>query len=368
MNCLNPNLVIRDETDTDVVAIHDVTLAAFESMEISSHTEQYIIEALRAANALQISLVAELDGQVVGHIAFSPVKLSSGMPGWVGLGPVSVVPEHQRKGIGKALIETGLSRLKSLKAQGCCLVGHPEYYKKFGFQNPEGLVLEGVPKEVFFALSIHGSIPDAKVTFHNAFKAEGPPVAGGDCPDWNRGVYVMRTHVALLRGINVGGRATIPMKELALLFLTLGCENVQTYLRTGNLVFESSRDAGELEELFESAIAREFSLSIPVVVRSREQFANYLVNAPFHSESKSDPSHLLLYLSKSLPLDTAVGDLLVKAAAGESAKQAEDAIWIYFPDGIGRSKVTPSIVDRSIGSPATGRNWNTLLKISELFT
>lgn len=180
MNCTNLNIVIRDEIDTDIVAISDVTQAAFESLEISNHTEQYIIEALRAANALPISLVAELDGQVVGHIAFSPVKLSDGTQGWFGLGPVSVEPEYQRKGIGKALIETGLSRLKNLKAQGCCLVGHPEYYKKFGFQNVDGLVLEGVPKEVFFVLSLHGPVPEGEVTFHNAFKADGQPAAGGD--------------------------------------------------------------------------------------------------------------------------------------------------------------------------------------------
>src|SRR5512134_337309 len=103
--------VIRDETKADYAAITEVTAAAFESLEISGHTEQFIIEALRSAGALTVSLVAEVDGRVVGHIAFSPVAVSDGARNWYGLGPVSVLPEHQRRGIGKALIREGLSRL-----------------------------------------------------------------------------------------------------------------------------------------------------------------------------------------------------------------------------------------------------------------
>lgn len=141
--------VIRNETDADVTTIADVTVVAFQSLEISNHTEQFIIEALRAAKALTLSLVAEVDGGVVGHIAFSPVTISDGTQNWYGLGPVSVLPEYQRKGIGMALIREGLSRLNDLSAQGCCLVGHPEYYRRFGFENLPGLVLEGVPQEVF---------------------------------------------------------------------------------------------------------------------------------------------------------------------------------------------------------------------------
>lgn len=166
--------VIRSETVADIDAIRDVTVAAFRSMAISNHTEQFIIEALRDAHALTLSLVAELDGQVVGHIAFSPVVLSDGTPDWYGLGPLSVLPECQRHGIGKALIEEGLMRLKAMGARGCCLVGHPDYYRKFGFRNAPELVLEGVPSEVFFALSFDGDLPQGQVTFHEAFKADGP--------------------------------------------------------------------------------------------------------------------------------------------------------------------------------------------------
>lgn len=165
---------IRDEIKDDAGAITEVTVAAFESMEISDHTEQFIVEALRSARALTLSLVAEMDGRVVGHIAFSPVTISDGATDWYGLGPVSVLPAYQRMGIGKALIREGLSRLKALNARGCCLVGHPQYYKKFGFENVAGLIHEGVPPEAFFALSFDGRYPQGKVTFHEGFKANNP--------------------------------------------------------------------------------------------------------------------------------------------------------------------------------------------------
>ena len=176
MNPVNPGMVIRDETDADIGAITEVTIAAFESLQISNHTEQFIIEALRAAKALTVSLVAELDGRLIGHIAFSPVTISDGKRNWYGLGPVSVLPEYQRQGIGKALILEGLSRLKNLNAQGCCVVGHPEYYRKFGFRNVPGLVIEGVPQEVFFALAFGGHTPEGTVAFHDGFKADGRQV------------------------------------------------------------------------------------------------------------------------------------------------------------------------------------------------
>jgi len=166
-------IAIRDEKEVDAAVITEVTVAAFETMEISNHTEQFIIEALRAAKALTLSLVAEMDGRVVGHIAFSPVTISDGTRTWYGLGPVSVLPEYQRRGIGKALIQEGLSRLKDLNAKGCCLVGHPQYYRKFGFENGTGLVHEGVPQEVFFALSFDGHFPQGHVMFHEGFKANG---------------------------------------------------------------------------------------------------------------------------------------------------------------------------------------------------
>jgi len=169
--------IIRDERPADVDAIREVTSSAFATLEISPHAEPFIIEALRVAKALTVSLVAGKDGIVVGHIAFSPVTISDGTAAWYGLGPVSVQPAQQRQGIGGALIREGLSRLRTLGARGCCLVGHPDYYPQFGFVHPPGLAVEGVPPEVFFALSFDNHFPTGTVTFHEAFKARGP-VAG----------------------------------------------------------------------------------------------------------------------------------------------------------------------------------------------
>jgi putative acetyltransferase len=173
-------IVIRSETGADVSAIAEVTVAGFKTLAISNHTEQFIIAALRAARALKVSLVAELDGRVVGHVAFSPVRISDGSQNWYGLGPVSVLPEYQRQGIGKALIQKGLSIVKDLNAQGCCLVGDPQYYRQFGFRNISGLILEGVPQEVFLALPLDEHAPQGIVVFHDGFKADGQPKGAGD--------------------------------------------------------------------------------------------------------------------------------------------------------------------------------------------
>ncbi len=165
---------IRDERPDDRAAITAVTIDAFETLEISGHTEHLIVDALRDAGALTISLVAELGGEVVGHIAFSPVAISDGTADWYGLGHVSVLPSHQRRGIGKALIHSGLARLRELGARGCCLVGHPLYYRHFGFENAAGLGVQGVPAEVFFALAFDGHVPQGHVAFHEAFQATAP--------------------------------------------------------------------------------------------------------------------------------------------------------------------------------------------------
>ena len=98
---MNLKFTIRDERASDIASIAYVTEEAFKTLEISNHTEQYIINALRTAGALTISLVAEMGGNIIGHIAFSPVTMSDGTSDWYGLGPVSVLPDYQNHGVGK---------------------------------------------------------------------------------------------------------------------------------------------------------------------------------------------------------------------------------------------------------------------------
>lgn len=166
-------IVIRNETGSDIKAISDVTKAAFQTMAISNHTEQFIVDALRDGKALTVSLVAVAGDRVVGHVALSPVKISDGSPGWYGLGPISVLPELQKRGIGKSLMLEGLSRLKSLGAKGCILVGDPGYYERFGFKSPTNLSIEGVPHQFVLALPFEDSQASGKVIFHDAFAATG---------------------------------------------------------------------------------------------------------------------------------------------------------------------------------------------------
>ena len=163
--------LIRPEAPADVAALAAVTEAAFLDAPHSDHNEQFILAGLRAAGALTISLVAEVHGIIVGHVALSPVSLSDGTPAWFGLGPVSVLPPWQGRGIGSALIKEALERLSARGASGCVVLGDPAYYRRFGFANDAGLVLPDVPPEYFMALAFRPPAPRGTVAYHPAFRA-----------------------------------------------------------------------------------------------------------------------------------------------------------------------------------------------------
>ncbi len=166
-------MIIRTEKESDIVKIFEITKEAFRNHPYSQGTEQFVIDALRRDGVLTISLVAEIDGKIVGHIAFSPVTISDGSIDWYGLGPVSVQPEFQRQGIGKALILEGLSRLKALGAQGCILVGNPAYYNRFGFKNFPNLTMKHVPQENVLALPFAKKIASGVIEHHPDFFIKG---------------------------------------------------------------------------------------------------------------------------------------------------------------------------------------------------
>ena len=164
-------MIIRDETPSDIDVITKITVAAFADCPHGNHTEQFIIHTLRAAGALSVSLVAEIEGRVVGHIAFSPVMIDGHNCSWFGMGPVSVRPDCQRSGIGTAMIEEGNKRLRDSGAKGCVLVGDPAYYQRFDFRNLPELILEGVPPENLLALPFGRETPLGVVVFHEGFAA-----------------------------------------------------------------------------------------------------------------------------------------------------------------------------------------------------
>jgi putative acetyltransferase len=162
---------IRPESPADQDAIGEITRLAFMNHPHSRQTEQFIIQALRDAKALSVSLVAEEAGRIVGHVGFSPVSISDGTTDWYGLGPISVHPERQGQGIGRALMENGLDQIRTLGAHGCALVGDPSFYRRFGFSNSPALVYEGILQEYFLVLSFGAHSPQGVASFHAAFAA-----------------------------------------------------------------------------------------------------------------------------------------------------------------------------------------------------
>ena len=163
------NITIRPEQVSDHDEIYEITKRAFEPMPFAAGDEQDLINALRAAGALALSLVAVQGDDVVGHIAFSPAEAADASPGWFALGPVAVAPQMQRQGIGSLLINEGIWRLRAMNASGCVLVGNPAYYVRFGFRPFPNLTPPGEPPKYFMILPLAHESPTSIVTFHPLF-------------------------------------------------------------------------------------------------------------------------------------------------------------------------------------------------------
>ena len=162
-------VTIRHEEQRDIEAIGIVILDAFKEHPHSNQQEAVIVEKLRDDSALLISLVAEFQNEIVGHIAFSEVSISDDTPNWYGLGSVSVKPRYQGLKVGTRLIETGLKLLKKRGAVGCVVLGEPEYYQRFGFKHMKDVYLPDVPPEYFLCFSFNGTYFNGNVSYHKAF-------------------------------------------------------------------------------------------------------------------------------------------------------------------------------------------------------
>lgn len=163
-------VTIRRETDADIPAIDDIITTAFAGVEHSDQTEAEIVRRLRDADALSVSLVAVVDGEIVGHVAVSPVAIEDGTGGWFGLGPIAVAPDIQGKGIGSLLMNEALAALERGEAGGVVVLGDPDYYQRFGFVQTEQLTYPGPPPEYFRARKITDSrFPSGVVQYHAAF-------------------------------------------------------------------------------------------------------------------------------------------------------------------------------------------------------
>lgn len=162
-------MIIRQENAQDIEEIRALITIAFEGALHSGGTEGAIVDAVRKEGALTVSLVAEQDGELVGHVAFSAVQIDGKETRWYGLGPVAVRPDRQRQGVGVRLIKAGLDQIRSLGAAGCVVLGDPGYYSRFGFKADPALNFPGVPQEYFQSLLFGTDAPQGDVDYHQAF-------------------------------------------------------------------------------------------------------------------------------------------------------------------------------------------------------
>ena len=172
----------------------------------------------------------------------------------------------------------------------------------------------------------------------------------------------MTGYVALLRGINVGGHRKVPMAQLRETAEALGLRKARTYVASGNLVFESDKAAGTLETMLEKAIAHRFGFAVDVVVRSAAQWAALADANPLKVESEKEPGFVHMSVGKRAPTEADIAALNAKASDNERVLSAGGAIWIWFGDGAGRSKIGAG---KSTGV-WTARNWRTVLALKEM--
>lgn len=174
-----------------------------------------------------------------------------------------------------------------------------------------------------------------------------------------------RVFIGLIRGINVGGRNAVPMADLRAVCSDLGCKDVQTYVQSGNLIFRATDTPEHMEDQLEEAIDRRFGVSAAVLVRSAAEWQRYAEGNPFGEAANREPNLVMLALSKATPKPDAARALQERAAAGERVAQVGPVLWIHYPGGAGRSKLSAGSLDRFVGSPVTTRNWRTVLKLVE---
>jgi putative acetyltransferase len=171
------SLQIRAAEPGHTAGISQLITAAFSGMPHADGDEAELVLELRAAGALPVSLVTLLDGVLVAYVAFSPARPADRSAGWYGLGPLAVLPGHQRKGIGSALLRRGLFKLKALGAAGCIVVGEPDYYRRFGFALAPGNAPATEPAEYFMLQSFGSTTPHGAIDFHPAFRHPDQPLA-----------------------------------------------------------------------------------------------------------------------------------------------------------------------------------------------
>ena len=175
----------------------------------------------------------------------------------------------------------------------------------------------------------------------------------------------MTTYVALLRGIK--GHKQVAMADLRDLLTRLGFADIRSLLQSGNLVFGATgRTAGQLERLLEAEAAKRLGLQTDFFVRTAKEWEGVVAHNPFRKEATRDPGHLVVMFLKDSPRVTGVKALQKAITGREVVRAAGKHLYITYPDGIGRSRLTNAVIDKQLGTRRTGRNWNTVLKLAAL--
>ena len=177
----------------------------------------------------------------------------------------------------------------------------------------------------------------------------------------------MTIHIGLLRAVNVAGHNKIGMAELRALLVSLGMSGVRSLLQSGNLVFESDDGRSEqLENMLEEAVKQRLGLQTDFFVRTRNDWRKIIADNPFREEAESDPSHLLIMFLKAAPSRSKVEALQTAIKGRETIRSKGRQVYVVYPDGIGRSRLTTKLIEGTLGTRGTGRNWNTVSKLAAM--
>jgi uncharacterized protein (DUF1697 family) len=177
----------------------------------------------------------------------------------------------------------------------------------------------------------------------------------------------MKSYVAVIRGINVGGKSMVAMADLRTLLEKEGFADVKTLLQSGNVVFKSKPgSAAAIEKQLEKAAEKKFGRALDFFVRDGGEWKKIVEENPFHDEAKNDPAHLVVLLLKRAAKAENLAALKAAIIGRQVFKAGERCLYLVYPDGIGTSKLTNAVIDRKLGTTGTARNWNTMHKIAAL--
>jgi uncharacterized protein (DUF1697 family) len=175
----------------------------------------------------------------------------------------------------------------------------------------------------------------------------------------------MTTYIALLSAVNVGGRHVVAMPDLRRVVEEAGFADVRSLLQGGNLLFrDSGRAARSLEPLLETQAATQLGLRTAFFVRTAKEWEVVIARNPFPAEAHDDPGHLVVMFLKDVPGVRAVNELQASAPGPEIIRADGRQLYVVYTEGIGRSKLTNKLIESKLGTPCTGRNWNTVLKLA----